>query len=182
MDKKFTKRLTRDTQYFRPSQTYQETLTNQDIKDKLKDYKKVVDIKTVSLGTHIRYFSVDSKTKEKTFRLGGSLTKIDPEGKYVVLSNGTVSWSVQIPHAIFFQKLSETELKDELKKEIKKEMMTETHSPNEDVEILKKEIKNLKLKLEQHKNTEKEYKKKNESLNDKLSTIENEIKKSKNKK
>ena len=30
--------------YIRPSQTHQEMLSNQDIKDKLKDYKKIIEI------------------------------------------------------------------------------------------------------------------------------------------
>jgi hypothetical protein len=65
MDNKVTKRLSNDKRYERPEKTYQDNLSNQDIKDKLKDYKKVIDIKTVSIGTHIRYFTIDSKTKQK---------------------------------------------------------------------------------------------------------------------
>ena len=90
MENKGTKRLTKDNGYNRPEKTYQETLSNQEIKEKLKEYKKVADIKTVSIGTHVRYFSIDSKTKEKIFRMGGTLNKTDPEGKYVILSNGTI--------------------------------------------------------------------------------------------
>jgi hypothetical protein len=182
MENKGTKRITKNDGYNRPEKTYQETLSNQDIKEKLKEYKKVNDIKTVSIGTHIRYFNIDPKTKEKIFRLGGILNKVDPEGKYVILSNGTIRWSVQISNAIFFQKMSEVEFKEELKKELKKEIMSEVQSPNEDIELLKKEIKNLKTKIEQYKENEKKYKKENETLNAKIITIENEIKKNKNKK
>lgn len=170
-----TKRLANSNGYNRPEKTYQETLSNQDIKEKLKEYKKVTDIRTVSIGTHIRYFSVNPKTKQKIFRLGGTLNKTDPEGKYVILSNGSVSWSVQIPNTTFFQKMTDVEFKEELKKEIKKEIMTEVQPPNEDIESLQKEIKNLKAKNEK-------YKKENEALVNKITTIENEIKKTKNKK
>ena len=86
-----TKTLSKDTNYNKPKKTYQQTLSNEDIKEKLKDYKKVVDIKTVSISTHIRYFSINKDTKEKVFRLGGLLNKIDPEGKYDILSNGSLT-------------------------------------------------------------------------------------------
>lgn len=188
MESKGTKRLSKANSYDRPEKTYQDKLSNQEIKEKLKEYKKVIDIKIVSIGTHIRYFSIDPKSKEKVFRLGGTLNKIDPEGKYVVLSNGSVTWSVQIPNAIFYQKMTESEFKEELKKEIKKEMMTEVRdkyshvqSPDEDVEELKKEIKNLKSKIENYKESEKKYKKENEALAAKIATIETEIRKNKKK-
>ncbi len=193
MENKGTKRLAKDNGYNRPNKTYQETLSNQEIKEKLKEYKKVIDIRTVSIGTHIRYFSIESKTNEKIFRLGGTLNKVDPEGKYVVLSNGSVTWSVQIPNAIFFQKMTEAEIKEELKKELKKEIMSEVRitkeeqnsviqSQDDELEALKKEIKLLKTKIEQYKDSEKKYKKENEALAAKISNIENEVKKNKTKK
>ncbi len=186
MDNKVTKRLTRDKKYERPEKTYQDTLSNQDVKEKLKEYKKVSDIKSVSIGTHIRYFTIDPKTKEKQFRLGGTLNKVDPEGRFVVLGNGTLSWSVQIPTTIFYQKMTENEYKEELKKELKKEIMTEEQShAQEDTESLKKEIKVLSKKLDKYKDLETEYKKLlkiNETLSTQLNKIEEEIKKNKNKK
>jgi hypothetical protein len=178
MENTKTKRIIKPNGYNRPDKTYQETLSNHDIKEKLKEYKKVVDIRTVSIGTHIRYFSINGKTKEKIFRLGGTLNKIDPEGKYVVLSNGTLTWSVQNLNTIFFQKMTDAEFKEELKKEI----MSEVQSSNEDLENFKKEIKTLKAKIEQHKDIEKKYKKENENLIAKIATIETEIKKNKSKK
>lgn len=181
-----TKRLSSDKKYERPNKTYQETLSNQDVKEKLKDYKKVSDIKTVSIGTHIRYFTIDPKTKDKQFRLGGTLNKIDPDGRFVILSNGTVTWSVQIPSTIFYQKMSESEYKEELRKEIKKEIMTEEQSfAQEDTESLRKEIKILNKRLDKYKNLETDYKKIlkiNENLSTQLNQIEAEIKKNKNKK
>ncbi len=143
MDNKVTKRLSNDKRYERPEKTYQDNLSNQDIKDKLKEYKKVIDIKTVSIGTHIRYFTIDPKTKQKNFRLGGTLNKIDPEGRFIILGNGTLSWSVQIPTSIFYQKMTESKFKEELKKELKKELMTEEQTVHEDTDSLKKEIKVL---------------------------------------
>ena len=169
-------RLSRDKSYVRPTKTFQETLSNTDIKERLKEYKKVDNIKTVSIGTHCRYFSVDLNTKQKVFRLGGNLNKIDPEGRYVILSNGSANWSVQIPNTIFFQKMTEAEYKEEMKKDLKKEIMTEMNqSENEDDVDLKKQVKILLKKLE-------ETTKKNEQLTSQLKSIEHENKKEKKEK
>ena len=177
------KRLSRDKSYVRPEKTFQQTLSNTDIKERLKEYKKVDNIKMVSIGTHCRYFSVDAETKQKVFRLGGNLNKIDPEGRYVILSNGSANWSVQIPNTIFFQKMTEAEYKEEMKKELKKEIMTEMNqSDDEDDVELKKQVKILLKKLESYQDLEKKYiemsKKYDHSVNQ-LDTIKNEIKKEK---
>ena len=182
MDPKGTKRLANDKNYKRPSKTYQDNLTNQEIKEKLKEYKKVDNILAVSIGNHIRYFTTDPKTKEKSFRLGGTLNKIDPEGRFIVLSNGSVTWSVQIANSVFYRKMTPDEFKQELKNEIKKELQTEEQSHDDDFEILKKEFKTLSKK---YLALEKEYDsviKKNEQLASQISQIENEIKKNKSKK
>jgi hypothetical protein len=181
MDNK-TKNITRNN-YNRPKQTFQEKLSNTEIKEKLKDYKKVSNIKNVSIGTHLRYFSVDSQTGNKQFRLGGNLNKVDPEGRYVILSNGTVNWSVQIPDTIFFQKMSEDEYKEELKREIKKEIQqSESHVDEDDFNKLKKMFTNLSKKYEDLESEYKEAVKKNTALNSQLKSIEKEIMKQKSKK
>ena len=178
------KRLTSDKNYKRPDKTYQDMLTNQDIKEKLKEYKKCPDIRKVSIGTHLRYFTTDPKTGEKAFRLGGTLNKIDPEGRFVILGNGSVSWSVQIAGTQFWQKLTEAEFKEELKKELKKEIETETMNTVDPIleqenKELRKELKNLIKKFEQLEEENKSLNKKNEQLVSQLSKIATEIKKEK---
>ena len=83
-----TKRLSRDTGYVRPKKTFQDTMTPDDIKEKLKEYKKVSDIRKVIIGTHIRYFSKDKDSKANVFRLGGfflgsnsAITALTSDGK-----------------------------------------------------------------------------------------------------
>ena len=184
-DNKPNKRLTSDKNYKRPEKTYQDTLTNQEIKEKLKEYRKCSDIRTVSIGTHIRYFTTDPDTKQKVFRLGGTLNKVDPEGRFVVLGNGKLSWSVQVAGTQFWTKMSEAEFKEELKKEIKKEMAATEDFGSIDPMLekenkeLKKEIKSLMKKLEQLEDENKTLNKKNEQLGSQLSKIASEIKKEK---
>ena len=168
-----TKKITR-TSYQKPAQTYQDKLTRQQIKEQLKDYKEINDITMLSIGCHVRYFSIDPATKKKLFRLGGTVNKIDPEYRFIILSNGTLSWSVQIPNTVFWKKLTESEYKAELKEEIRKEILTEEPSTHE-ISKLEKENSELKKVL-------KEILKKNLELENKLKKIEVEIKKNKEKK
>ena len=108
-----TQRLTKDN-YKRPKKTFQESLSTEEIKEKLLDYEKVDDIKTIPLKTHVRYFTYVENPKtnkvEKLFRLGGMLSNKDNVDKYVVLSNGSKSWSVNTHKAIFFKKLTTEEI------------------------------------------------------------------------
>lgn len=165
--------------YKRPETTFQDTLSNQDIKEQLKDYKKVDDITNVSIGTHIRYFSVNKKTGEKAFRLGGTLNKIDPEKRYVILDNGRgTRWSVQINNAVFFSKLREEELKNELRNELKQEIMTEMDMNTDTSKENKLLRKQLKAMEEKYKALEKDF----NQVNTQLKMIGKEIKKEKERK
>lgn len=196
------KRITSSKNYTRPTNTFQDTLSKQDIKDKLKEYKKCLDISSVSIGTHLRYFTVDKNTKAKVFRLGGTLNKIDPELRFVILSNGQLTWSVQINNTEFWQKISESELREELKEQIKKELIMTTNATEEyhtnmeteNTELknknknLKEENENLenKIKILEEKNKNLERKnnslsKQNNQLNSQLDQIAMEIKNKKKK-
>ncbi len=145
MDKKITKRLSRDTNYKKNGKSYQEKLSPSEIKKKLEEYSQVKDISQLSIGIHIRYFTFNPKTGEKQFRLGGFLSKIDPTMKYVILQNGSFSWSVQIQNTIFFKKMSFSELKEELKEKIYKKF-------EKQISNLKKENFKLKETLKEIKN------------------------------
>ena len=146
MNNNKTKRLTKDDE--KTKNSIQKNLSPDEIKEKLEEYKRVENIDTVALNAHLRYFSTD-KSGNKNFRLGGFLTKIDKDKGYMILSNGNVSWSVQLKDSIFFQKMTFKDLKDELSKNIE--------------EGFKKEIKDLK--------------KENKKLKDTIIEIKNEIKK-----
>jgi hypothetical protein len=137
-----TKRLTKDDE--KTKNSMQKNLSPDDIKEKLEEYKRVDDISVVSLNAHLRYFTTD-KSGNKNFRLGGFLTKIDKEKGYMILSNGNVSWSVQIKDSIFFQKMTFKDLKDELSRNIE-------DGYKKEIKDLKKENKKLKETIIEIKN------------------------------
>lgn len=135
-----TKRLTKDKQ--KTKNSYQDKLSPDEIKQKLEEYKRVDDISTVSLNAHLRYFIINEKTGDKQFRLGGFLNKIDKEKGYVILSNGQLSWSVQIKNSIFFKKMTFQELKKELIEDV-------GQIYNDEIKKLKDENKKLKDTLKE---------------------------------
>lgn len=140
---KITKRLSRDTQYTKSKKSYQDSLSPDDIKQKLEEYKQVDDIKTVSLNTHVRYFTINNKTGEKQFRLGGFVTKL--ADAYVILANNNLSWSVQIKTSIFFEKMSFSDMKEEIIKKISKKYekeLTELADENKQLKDTIKQVKN----------------------------------------
>ena len=167
-----TKRLTKDTSYVRPKKTLQDSLSNDDIKEKLKDYKKISDIRKVVIGTHIRYFTKDKEGKKPVFRLGGFLTKFGDEYKYIILSNGSVSWSVQNNGSNeFWAKMNS--------KEITEIQETEVEQKTKHVED---KYKKLKEQTEYVIKLLEDQKKENDKLNKKLKEIESVTKTNKNKK
>lgn len=111
-----TVRISNDNNYQRPKHTMQERLTEAEINEKLEDYVEVEDIHKVPLNSHIRYFTIvtDPKTgqKKRLFRMGGSLTNKEHADKFVILSNGKISWSVQVNTATFYKKMTVDEIKE----------------------------------------------------------------------
>ncbi len=153
ISQQITRRLSRDTSYKSTSESYQKTLTPEDIQKKLIDYLKVThkeEIAKIPLETHIRYFSINKKTGEKLFRLGGFLKKVEED--YVVLSNNKLSWSVQLDSSIIYKKLLpeqlvkkiETKVYTEVKKEIDKTSRSAVDKLTKENAELRKIIKQIK--------------------------------------
>lgn len=104
--------------YKRPELTYTEKLSKAQLRQILYDYDEIKDNKKlqyVEPGKHIRYF--ENKDGDMKFRTGGILT-VNKYPDYFVLSNGKVSWSVQIKQCIFFVRISIQELREEYEKEL----------------------------------------------------------------
>ena len=82
------------TEYTGSATTLTDTLQHAGAyKDKLKGYNSVDNIDSVNDNTHVRYFVWSPDKKTWLFRTGGLLKRRHP--KYVVLSNGRQTWSVQ---------------------------------------------------------------------------------------
>ena len=141
MSRFITKRMSNDT-YKKVGRSYQDNLTPEEIKKKLEDYKLVKDIDEIGLNTHLRYFTIDEKSGKKHFRLGGFLTK--NENDYIVLSNGKLSWSVKKNNSNFFQKLSNSEIKEEVENKLIKKYEKTIIALNDENTKLKNVIKSIK--------------------------------------
>jgi hypothetical protein len=108
------KNISKDN-YKKPPQTYTDLLTKKDIQNKLLDYEKVDKLDDNIIGFHCRYFEL--KDNEYKFRMGGLIKNVGlPE--YVVMTNGKVSWSVQVKNCIFFKRITIKSIKDEYEKVI----------------------------------------------------------------
>jgi hypothetical protein len=114
------KKLTRlsEVRYRKTGNEVQSNLTQEDINLLLEEYEEVNDVTTeLKTGIHIRYYSLvkDKKKRgelKRMFRLGGTIIKIDPEFKYVVLTNGKLSWCVQLDNTIIYKKMSIKDIKN----------------------------------------------------------------------
>ena len=163
-----TKRLTKDSGYQRPIKTVQDTLTNDDIKDKLKEYKKVSDITKIVIGRHMRYFTKDPKKKKDVFRLGGFLSKFGEDYKYLVLQNGILSWSVQLDGTNeFWVKMNPKDMQEQIQTEVEEIVNDKYKKKYEDM----KNQSDYVLKMFKKQQTE------NDKLKKKIDAIEEAAKK-----
>jgi hypothetical protein len=111
---KFIKNKKLGENYIRPKVTATEKLTPEQIEEKLENYSQT-DIANIPLGVHVRYFkTVNGKKK---FCSGGILRVNTGLPTYVLLSNGELTWSVQVKDTIFFRKMTNSEISTEHKKE-----------------------------------------------------------------
>ena len=115
------KRISKDD-YKRPKHTIQDKMTEDEIEEKLEDYIEIEDIFKVPLNSHIRYYTLipgkDGEIK-KAFRLGGQLKNKDNADKYIILSNGKVTWTVQMETSILYRKMTLEEIKEDYENIIK---------------------------------------------------------------
>lgn len=127
--------------------TKTEKLTKEEIQNLLLDYDKVDDIKTVILGTHVRYFI--SENNENKFRMGGNLKMIMND--HLILRNAVgYEWKVFLKGATFFKKMSIDDIKNtyeiinnKLNQEIKS-LKKENIKLNKENDTLNKELEKFK--------------------------------------
>jgi len=90
--------------YIKPETTYQQNLSKEQIREKLKGYRRVdLGSEDLAIDSHIRYFS--SKDNKHLFRLGGFVKKYDKIKKYIVLTNNKNSWCVNCSNSIIYKKI-----------------------------------------------------------------------------
>lgn len=69
------------------------------------DLEKIDNLSEVPLDTHIRYLIVKPDGTHVP-RMGGFLTDKTFADEFIVLSNGTYTWTVNTKNNIFFKKIS----------------------------------------------------------------------------
>jgi hypothetical protein len=149
--------------YKKPKQTYQDKLTKEEQEEMLIGYKEIdslEQLKTLQLGTEIRYYSFikDQKTGkvEKKFRMGGRLINKDNADKYIVCATGTPpnqkSWTVQVKDAEIYYKLKvedviekQGEFVKEATKDLEDKYLNEIKDLKEELKKSKKETRDLKV-------------------------------------
>jgi hypothetical protein len=142
------KKISKD-EYKRPKYTIQDKLTEEEIEEKLADYIEIENINKVPIGSHIRYYTlVPNKNGEliKTFRLGGQLKNKDNSDKFIILSNGKVTWSVQMDTSILYRKMTIDEIKEDYENIIKELEDSNLQLKKDNKKLLKKIIELEKKK------------------------------------
>ena len=83
-------------------------LTSQEIDNYLQGYTRITtsELSATPLNTHMRYF-IRNGDGHLEFRKGGFLQVNEHCDRYVILTNGSMSWSVQVASAIFFRQNTE---------------------------------------------------------------------------
>lgn len=151
--KKITKfsKLSESKDYVKPLQTFSDKLSNAEIKKMLEDYKET-KASNLNKGFHVRYFKKE-KDNTVSFKTGGVIFSLDGLPDYIVLSNGKLSWSVQVKDTIFYQKMTYAEEKEKMDKLIIKKddeitgLMGTIEKLNNNISDLKKEIKFLNKEI-----------------------------------
>jgi len=126
---KYSKPFGSDKNYKRPEITYQEQLSKEEVLEKLNGYVKVDNISEVPISTHVRYFT--KKDDKIMFRTGGSLVNKNNADVYVMLSNGTNTWSVQVRDTVFYRKMSHQEELNLVKNSYEKKIKEQTDTINQ---------------------------------------------------
>lgn len=145
---KVLRRISEDG-YKKDGNTIQENLTKEDIESLLEDYNEVIDITELKPTLEVRYF-ITVKNK-KLFRMGGTIIKVDFDKKYIVLTNGKITWSVQLnDKTIIYRKMTINEVKEFYENELNN-IETNLTKYKQVIEKLKNENNNLNIQLDKMK-------------------------------
>jgi len=135
--------------YVKTSQSYQESLSDEEIKARLADYIQVSEeeLPLLKLNTHIRYLKVIGKNKYQ-YRNGGFLKKNVPP-TYIVLStspdNLGKTWSVQYNGNVIYRKKTPEELVSSAEEKMIIQCDEFIEKKNEQISKLQIKLKNCLL-------------------------------------
>ena len=146
-----TSRISKD-KYKKPANTFQDNLTQEDINILLEEYNEIDDIHHLKPTVQIRYYTIvknKQNVEKKLFRMGGTIIKVDFEKKYLVLSNGKITWSVQINDKnIFYKKMTTEEIKEFYENELNS-VETEQMQIKSSNDKLKTNLKEMQKKYQE---------------------------------
>ena len=77
----------------------QSDFSKKDIKERLNGFKLVKDFEEYKLGASIRYFKINSDNS-KDFRMGGLITYIDQDKRFIMLKNPSANLKFQKPFSV----------------------------------------------------------------------------------
>lgn len=116
-----------DDGYVRPKVTASDTLTGEQIKERLKNYERVYedDIPDLKVEEKIAYFEVldDGKFKYKP----GGYVLVNGSPDYLVLTTSKGSWSVQLENHIIFRAKKIDEIEERHQREMAERLRNEHH-------------------------------------------------------
>lgn len=127
-----------DVEYIGPKKTFTQELSKEEINKLLEGYTET-SFSKLNKGFHVRYFKKVNNSLE--FKMGGTILKKEPE--YIILTNGTVNWSVQKINNIFYQQESISNIKNELEEQYIEQIETLKKEKEElisYIKILKKQL------------------------------------------
>jgi hypothetical protein len=116
-----------DDGYVRSTVTATEMLTGEQIKERIKNYERVLedDLRGLKTEDKIAYFEVLDDGKFK-YKPGGYLL-VNGAPKYMVLTSSKGSWSVQLDNHIIFKAREIDEIEERHKDELDDRMRNERH-------------------------------------------------------
>ena len=136
--------------YVKPNITAIDLLTPGDIKKRLINYEKITTecVEILVPSTRIQYFEIMKDNKFR-YKPGGAIIK-NGYPDYLVLSNGRISWSVQLKNHIIFKEINVDTIVNEYKEKLKKKDLN--------IRNLRFKISTQKDKIQEYENIIKKYK------------------------
>ena len=120
----------------------QSNFTNTDIKDRLNGFKLIEKFEEYKLGASIRYFRINSDNT-KDFRMGGLITYIDQDKRYIMLKNPSTNLKFQKPFSVQLNGSNELYIKYLPQERQKINQQIESIGGSENLEYLVDLVKNI---------------------------------------